>query len=91
MAPWQAGGVRIPASVVLAVILRPTLWATAGRAVLRLARPGWWRRWPPLPTVPPGYATFRAVTARGGSDPAIEADDLVAWLKWCRVNAEHLH
>jgi hypothetical protein len=31
------------------------------------------------------------VTARGGTDPAVDPADLVDWLEWCRTNREHLH
>lgn len=63
---------------------RPDLWPTAARQVFRLAPPGWWRRWPPLPVPDPGYLRFRMETAYGdaGHDP--EPDDVVAYLAWCR-------
>ncbi len=40
-------GWLVPAA--LAVARRPRLWPVAVRQTLRLARPGWWRRWPPVP------------------------------------------
>jgi hypothetical protein len=68
---------------VLAVLRRPRLWPTAVGQARRLARPGWWRRAPFLPLPDPDYVRFRLQTAYGSSGtPA--ADDLVAYLTWCR-------
>lgn len=66
----------------LAVVVRPGLWGVAVRQTLRLAVPGWWRRWPPLPVPDPDYLRFRFQTAFGTGEPA--AADVVAYLKWCR-------
>lgn len=82
---------RLPLRAVLAVVRRPRLWPTALLAAARLSAPGWWRRWPPVPSPPDAYGRFRAVTARGGTDPAVDPADLVAWLEWCRTNRGHLH
>jgi hypothetical protein len=67
-----------------AVIRRPVLWWTAVRQLLRLARPGWWHRWPLLPVPEEAYLRFRLVTAYGHSDTPPEPDDVVAYLRWCR-------
>lgn len=78
---------RAAAAVVLrALAARPWLWPTAARTVLRLAAPGWWRHWPPLPVPPDGYWHFRMVTAFGGEgeDAVPTADDVVSYLRWCR-------
>jgi hypothetical protein len=66
-----------------AVLMRPRLWPTAIVQLMRLARPGWWRRWPPVPTPDPAYLRFRLQTAYG--DPAHVPDpaDVVAYLEWC--------
>ncbi|MCZ7630494.1 MAG: hypothetical protein M5U19_16300 [Microthrixaceae bacterium] len=72
--------------VVVAVLLRPALWAVAVRQALRLASPGWWRRFPPLPVPPSGYLRFRLVTAYGGDGSCTDAElarDVVAYLRWC--------
>jgi hypothetical protein len=64
----------------------PTLWATGLRQATVLARPGWWRRPPFLPVPDPDYLRFRLETAYGGAgDRPLEADDLVAYLRWCRA------
>jgi hypothetical protein len=68
---------------VLAVLRRPRLWPTAAGQALRLARPGWWRRAPFLPVPDRDYVRFRIQTAYG-SQGTPEADDLVAYLNWCR-------
>ena len=70
--------------VLRAVVVRPHLWTTAVAQAARLARPGWWRRWPPLPVPDRAYLGFRARTAYGDPDHPPEAADVVAWLGWCR-------
>jgi hypothetical protein len=73
-----------PAAAV-AVLVRPGLWPTAVGSIRRLARPGWWRRWPPLPLPPTTYATFRLHTALGDDpDARLEPAEVVAYLEWCR-------
>jgi hypothetical protein len=67
----------------LAVARRPRLWGVAVRQTRRLARPGWWRRWPPLPLPDPSYLRFRLQTAYGDDRPPA-AGDVVAYLEWCR-------
>ena len=68
----------------LAVAVRPRLWGVAIAQVLRLAGPGWWRRWPPLPLPDPAYLRFRMQTAYGDPEAAPYAGDVVAYLEWCR-------
>lgn len=75
-------------SVALAVLVRPTLWATAVVQMFRLARRRWWMTPPFLPVPTREYLAFRAVTQYGG-DPAaavasIGSDDVVNYLRWCR-------
>jgi hypothetical protein len=66
-----------------AVAVQPALWPVAVAQCLRLAAPGWWRRWPPLPLPDPSYMRFRLQTAYGdGAGPA--PADVVAYLRWCR-------
>lgn len=72
------------------VLVRPGLWTVAVRQWFVLARSGWWRRPPFLPVPDPAYLRFRLQTMYGG-DPAagataaaFSADDLVAYLQWCR-------
>ena len=67
----------------LAVLVRPTLWLTAVRQVLRLASPGWWHRAPFLPLPDPAYLQFRLET-QYGSDHEPEPADVVTYLRWCR-------
>jgi hypothetical protein len=71
-----------PAAVAVAV--RPRLWGVAVGQVLRLAAPGWWRRWPPLPLPDPAYLRFRMQTAFGDPEAAPTPADVVAYLEWCR-------
>jgi hypothetical protein len=81
--PWAVTSSWVwPAAAAVAV--RPALWGVALRQALRLAAPGWWRRWPPVPRPDPGYVRFRLQTAFG--DPATNPTpaDVVAYLEWCR-------
>jgi hypothetical protein len=68
----------------LAVAVRPALWGVAVRQGLRLAVPGWWRRWPPVPRADPAYLRFRFQTAFGDGEGGPAPADVVAYLKWCR-------
>jgi hypothetical protein len=72
-----------PGRVGAAVLARPALWGTAVVQLLRLARPGWWRRWPPLPLPDPAYLRFRLQT-QYGEEREPEPGDVVAYLEWCR-------
>ncbi len=62
---------------------RPALWLTAVRVAVRMSRPRWWRQWPPLPGPSPEYARFRAETFLG-DDGRPGAEEIVAYLDWCR-------
>ncbi|HET9690561.1 MAG TPA: hypothetical protein VFP61_05375 [Acidimicrobiales bacterium] len=70
---------------VTALARRPDLWVTGVTVALRLAAPGWWRRWPPLPVPPAGYLRFRLQTmyGAGGSSP-LAGVDAIGFLEWCR-------
>ena len=74
---WWAGAA-------LALAVRPRLWPTAARQLVRLAPSRWWRRWPPLPVPEPGYLRFRMQTAYGDAHRAPAPADVVAYLDWCR-------
>ena len=69
----------------LAVLLRPSLWATALRQAVRLAPKRWWARQPRLPAPEAEYLRFRSITAYGDPDRAPEPEDVVTWLSWCRA------
>jgi hypothetical protein len=66
------------------LLRRPDLWPTLARTAGRLVPPGWWRRWPPLPLPDRRYLAFRMETAYGRGDAQPRAEDLVAYLEWCR-------
>lgn len=78
----------ITAPLVLAVLVRPWLWLTAVRQILRLAPRGWWHRPPFLPLPPADYLEFRLVTQYGSAHLASGGDirpaDVVDYLAWCR-------
>jgi len=70
--------------LVLAVAKSPPLWVTAVRQVARLAPPGWWRQWPPLPLPDHDYLRFRLQTMYGGEGRSPDAQDVLAYLSWCK-------
>ena len=69
---------------VAAVLAHPSIWGVAVVQLFRLARPGWWRRWPPMPVPDPEYLRFRMQTMYGDPTHEPEPGDLVTYLKWCR-------
>jgi len=72
-------------AVVAAVRWRPWLWPELLVEGLRLARPGWWHRWPPVPVPDPGLWKFRLETAYGGTGETLpEPRDIRTFLSWCR-------
>ena len=70
--------------VAWAVGRRPSLWGVALVQLLRLARPGWWRRAPFVPLPDADYLRFRLET-QYGSDHDPEPGDVVTYLHWCRT------
>ncbi|MEY3589092.1 MAG: hypothetical protein RJA47_1688 [Actinomycetota bacterium] len=78
----------VTASLVGAVLARPSLWPTAIVQLFRLAPRGWWRRVPFLPLPPADYMEFRLVTQYGGrflaSGESIDSADVVDYLMWCK-------
>ncbi|HXW35247.1 MAG TPA: hypothetical protein VEJ87_11770, partial [Acidimicrobiales bacterium] len=72
--------------VLQAVAVHPGLWVVALSQALRLARPRWWARWPPIPTPDPTFWRFRVQTAYGGDGDGIPTkEDVRAYLKWCQA------
>ena len=71
--------------VAFAVVRHPSLWVVGIVSMRRLAAPGWWRRWPPVPAPPPEYLQFRAVTNTGTEDLPTPAETL-RFLKWAGAN-----
>lgn len=71
-------------AAMLVVLPRPDLWRTALRQLRRMMRPGAWRQRPFGPRPDPAYAQFRAATMYGDPDRAVDGDDLVTYLEWCR-------
>jgi hypothetical protein len=71
-------------AVVAGLAPRPWLWPAAVAEAFRLARPGWWRRWPPLPLPDDALWRFRMETVYGGTGDAVpKAEDLVSFITWC--------
>lgn len=72
-------------SVAVAVAVRPGLWGVAIRQLLVMARPRWWRHWPPMPVPDPAYLSLRLQTAYGRPDAPLVATDVIGYLRWCRA------
>ena len=72
------------ARAALTVLRHPALWATGATQLLRLAAPGWWHRWPPLPVPDRDYLRFRLQTQYGDPDREPEPSDVVSYLEWCK-------
>jgi hypothetical protein len=71
-------------AVVGALVHRPWLWPAAVAEAARLARPGWWHQWPPLPVPDEKLWRFRMETAYGGTGEAVpEGADIVSFIAWC--------
>ena len=75
-------------AIVVAVLVRPHLWITALRQIVRLTPSRWWARAPFLPVPPHNYMEFRLVTQYGGGHGApqgdVQAVDVVDYLRWCK-------
>lgn len=67
-----------------AVLVRPALWPTALRQLLRMRRRRWWARAPFLPLPGAGYLGFRLVTQYGDDNARPAGGDVVSYLRWCR-------
>jgi hypothetical protein len=77
-------GVRI---VLLTVVRHPELWLAALIQGFRLGRPGWWRRFPPVPAPTESLWHLRMLTAYGGDGTATpDPDDVARYLEWCRAS-----
>lgn len=75
---------RTAAVVVAAIARRPWLWPAALAEAARLATPGWWRHWPPVPAPDPALWRFRMETAYGGTGDALpDPHDVVSFIAWC--------
>jgi hypothetical protein len=75
---------RMTARAVLAVTVRPWLWATAARQARRMVAPRWWRRAPFVPRPDQAYLRFRLET-QYGTDATPTPSDVVSYLEWCRA------
>ena len=91
MSPAHPHDVDEPARRALVPVVRalrthPWLWPAATSSALRLARPGWWRRWPPLPVPDAALWRFRMQTAYGGDgDEVPKESDVVTFVSWSRA------
>lgn len=68
-----------------AVLLRPSLWATAVVQVKRFVPDDWSRQPPFLPLPDPRMLRFRVATQYGDPEARVVVGDVVAWLRWCKT------
>lgn len=66
----------------LAVLVRPSLWATAIGALFALSPRGWWKRPPFLPIPDAELVSWRVTTAYGQPNMTLARDDLLSYLRW---------
>lgn len=81
----KLGWASAAATAARAVALRPSLWPASVAALGRLARPGWWHRYPFVPVPDSAYWRFRMETAYGkdwGGRPT--RNEVVDYLHWCQ-------
>jgi hypothetical protein len=83
-APQGPTAPAVVAAVAAGLARRPWLWPAAVAEALRLARPGWWRQWPPLPVPDEALWRFRMETAYGGPGEAVpDPEDVATFVSWC--------
>ena len=75
---------RSGASISIAVLRRPTLWATATKQILHLVPRRWWARAPFLPVPNREYMRFRVLTQYGDQDHVLEVADVLKYLYWLK-------
>ena len=71
--------------LVWALARRPWLWPVAASQASRFAEDGWWRRRPFLPLPDPGLVRFRLDAMYRDPAARMPPDDMVRWLRWCRI------
>ncbi|GDX34481.1 hypothetical protein LBMAG16_13120 [Actinomycetes bacterium] len=77
-------GMRSGAAIVVAVLFRPSLWATALTQAFRLIPRRWWARAPFLPLPTSDYIRFRVQTQYGDQNHVVEVDDVLSYLNWLK-------
>ena len=65
-----------------AVARHPGLWLEAVRVLVAVSPDRWWRSFPFVPRVEPGYAAWRLATAYGTETTTGTGDDLINYLRW---------
>lgn len=75
---------RSGAAIVVAVLFRPSLWATALTQAFRLIPRRWWARAPFLPLPTSDYIRFRVQTQYGDQNHVVEVDDVLSYLNWLK-------
>ena len=72
-------------AVLGAVLVRPSLWATAVVEAKRFVPDDWFRQTPFLPLPDPKMLRFRVATQYGDPEARVVVGDVLAWLRWCKT------
>lgn len=64
------------------VARHPGLWPEVVRVLVAVSPDGWWRTFPFVPRVEPGYARWRISTAYGTETESATGEDLISYLRW---------
>lgn len=75
---------RSGASIVIAVLCRPSLWITALTQLIRLTPRRWWAQAPFLPVPTREYIRFRVLTQYGERGHTLEVADVLSYLRWLK-------
>jgi len=67
-----------------AVAVRPRLWGVALRTWRRTTPARWWLHRPFLPLPDRDYLRFRLVTQYGSPGAAVQSEDVLNYLAWCK-------
>jgi hypothetical protein len=70
----------------VAVVIRPWLWATAIGAVFAFARRRWWTEPPFLPIPDRDVLEWRVTTAYGRPDMTLAPGDVLSYLRWRKTS-----
>jgi len=74
--------------LVIALVRRPDLWASAIGLAVRLVPNQWWRRGP----IPPhDYLAYRGNAVYGMPVSTIPVSDFLRYLEWCKAFPGPIH
>jgi len=68
----------------VAILLRPGLWSTALKVLVRMTPRRWWSHPPFLPVPSRDYLRFRLETQYGSSTAPTDPNDVLEYLSWVK-------